>query len=145
MKVILLQNVAGLGKADDIREVAEGYARNFLFPRHLAVLSSSQGLAEIEAQKKKKSKDELRDLQQQQSLAAKLDGVEVKLKEKASASGVLYAAIGPKQISDALTKMGFAVDKEKIRMAPIKEAGEFEVKIRLRHGLEAKISIVVSV
>ncbi len=69
MKVILLQNVPCLGKIDEVKNVADGYARNFLFPKHLAVQSTSSAIAEIEAQKKKKAKDELKDLQKQQVLA----------------------------------------------------------------------------
>jgi len=146
MKVILLQNVPGLGKVDEVKNVADGYARNFLFPKHLAVQSTTQGVAAIEAQKKKKSKDELKDLQKQQSLAEKLDGLEVMFTEKASESGQLYAAVSAAKISEALKKMGYEVDKDLILInKPIKEAGEFEVAVKLRHGLEAKLAIIVSV
>jgi len=146
MKVILLQNVPGLGKADEVKNVADGYARNFLFPKHLAVQSTAAAIATIEAQKKKKSKDELKDLQKQQSLAEKLDGLEVMFTEKASESGQLYAAVSAAKISEALKKMGYEVDKDLILInKPIKEAGEFEVAVKLRHGLEAKLDIIVSV
>ena len=146
MKVILLQNVAGLGKADEIKTVADGYARNFLFPKHLAVQATAQGVAAIEAHKKKKSKDELRDLQREQALAEKLDGLEVVFdSEKASDSGQLYAAVSAAKIRDALKKMGYEVDKGHINIAaPIKEAGEYEVAVKLSHGLEAKLTVIVA-
>ncbi|MFA7654154.1 MAG: 50S ribosomal protein L9 [Candidatus Magasanikbacteria bacterium] len=145
MKVLLLQNIPGLGKIDDVKDVAEGYARNFLFPRHLAVQSTAHALAEIEAQKKKKSKDELKDLQNQQALAQKLDDLEVIFKEKVSESGQLYAAIGVAKILEALKKMGYGVNKDQIILGkPIKEAGEYQAKVKLRHGLEATLNLVVN-
>jgi len=145
MKVILLQNVPGLGKIDDIKEAAEGYARNFLFPKHLAVPATSHALSEIEAQKKKKSKDELKDLQKQQVLAEKIDGLDLSFKEKVSEKGLLYAAINNVKISEALKKMGYQVDKDQIILTkPIKELGEYTVVAKLRHGLESKITITVS-
>ena len=145
MKVILLQNVPGLGKADEVKDAAEGYAINFLFPKHLAVQASTQSLTTLKQQKDKRAKDEIRDLQIQQTLAERLDGLEINLKEKASAAGILYAAVGPKQICDALAKLGHEVDKAQIIMAPIKSAGDYEATVKLRHGLEAKVSISVSV
>ena len=83
MKVILLQKVAGLGETDDVKEVSEGYARNFLFPRHLAVIASGEAMEMVRAVKQKKAKEEERDLKETQNLAAKLEGLEVNIKEKA--------------------------------------------------------------
>ena len=89
MKVVLLQKVTGLGNVDEIKEVAEGYARNFLFPRHLAVQASPRMLQEIENRHQREAKQAERDLHEQQQLAARIDGVEVELKEKASEGGSL--------------------------------------------------------
>lgn len=145
MKVVLLDKVAGLGEADDIKEVAEGYAVNFLFPRHLAVLASPAALEKIEKQKQKKKRDEEKDLREQQSLAGKLEGLALVIREKANEEGSLYAAIGPQKISDELAKLGFQIAKDKIIIKqPIKEAGEYEVLVKLRHRLEAKVSVVVN-
>lgn len=145
MKVLLLQNIPGLGKIDEVKNVADGYARNFLFPKHLAVQSTAHALAGIEAHKKKKAKDELKDLQKQQDLAQKLDDLEVVFKEKASESGQLYAAVGAAKICEALQKLGHEVDKDQIIIdKPIKEAGEYQAKVKLRHGLEATLNLIVN-
>lgn len=144
MKVILLQKVPGIGDIDDVKEVADGYARNFLFPRHLAVQASVGAVAQVSAHKKKMAKEAESDLQEQQSLADRLDGFVIEIKEKASDKGLLYAAVGPQRLVDELKKRGFVILKTQIVMKPIKEAGEFQATVRLRHGLEANVSIIVS-
>ncbi|OGH93946.1 MAG: 50S ribosomal protein L9 [Candidatus Magasanikbacteria bacterium RIFOXYD2_FULL_41_14] len=145
MKVILLQKVAGLGDIDQIKDVADGYARNFLFPRHLAVAATAPVLADLAIHKKKEAKEAENDLHDQQTLADKLSGLEVEIKEKASGKGLLYASVGPARVATALEKIGLAVERSQIHMKPIKEAGEFEALIKLRHGLEATVSVIVSV
>jgi large subunit ribosomal protein L9 len=144
MKVILLQKVPGIGDVDDVKEVADGYARNFLFPRNLAVQASSAATAQVSAHKKKLIKEAENDLQEQQSLAVRLDGLVIEIKEKASDKGLLYAAIGPQRLVEELKKRGFVVVKSQVTMKPIKEAGEFQAIVRLRHGLEADVGIIVS-
>jgi large subunit ribosomal protein L9 len=144
MKVILLQKVPGIGDIDDVKEVADGYARNFLFPRHLAVQASPQAVSEMKAHQKKISKESEQDLKDQQILAEKLDGLTLEVKEKGNDSGKLYAAIGPARLVSELKKKGITVNRNQIEVEPIKEAGDYEATIRLRHGLEATISITVS-
>lgn len=143
MKVILLQKVVGLGDPDEIKEVAEGYANNYLFPRHLAVQASKQALSNLEAHRKKQAKEEERDLREQQSLAAKLDGLDLDFKEKANEKGLLYSAVTAQKVSEALQKVGHSVDKKQIILPQIKLVGEYKGKIKFRHGLEAEISITV--
>lgn len=144
MKVILLQKVPGIGDIDELKEVADGYARNFLFPHHLAVQASVSAVAQVSAHKKKLMKDAENDLQEQQSLADRLDGMVIEIKEKASDKGLLYAAVGPQRLLDELKKRGVVILKTQIVMKPIKEAGEFQATVRLRHGLEANVNIIVS-
>jgi len=144
MKVILLHKVPGVGDIDDVTEVAEGYARNYLFPNNLAVQASNQAVHQKEEQAKKKAKVAERDLQEQQDLAAKLDGLELDLKEKANEIGLLYAAVGPQKISDILNKMGFKVERKQVVTPQIKSVGEHKVTVKLRHGLESEVSITVS-
>jgi len=144
MQVILIQNVAGIGKIDDIKEVSEGYARNFLFARNLAVPVTQKVLAELKARKNKQVKDRETELRAEQSLADKLDGWELVLKEKVSGGGALYAAVGPQKISEALARSGFKIDKDQIILKPIKETGEYKAKIKFQHGLEVIISVIVS-
>ncbi len=144
MRVILIQNVPNLGKIDDVKEVSEGYARNFLFAKNLAVAASPNIIKEIEARRNRKLKNTENELREQQALAQRLDGREFTLKEKTSAAGALYAAVGPQKILEILKKSGFTIDKDKIAMKPIKEAGEYKAKIKFSYGLEAEISIIVS-
>ncbi len=143
MKVVLLQEVKGLGKADEIKEVNEGYARNFLFPKHWAVIARDKALRELSDKKTKQFKDAEADLKMQQDLAAKLNGVEIHIKEKASDAGVLYAAIGHAKIMQELGRRGIKIERSQLGNTTIKKAGEFPVKIKLRHGLEAEITVRV--
>jgi len=145
MKVILLQKVPSVGNAEDIKEVSDGYAINFLFPRHLAVQASPKALSDLTAHKNKKVKEEAKDLREQQDLAAKLDGMELKFTEKANEKGLLYSALSAQKISDMLKKKGYEVDKKQIETPSIKSVGEYRAKIKFRHGLEATLSVTVSV
>ncbi len=144
MKVILLRKVPGLGDADDVKEVAEGYARNFLFPKHLAVQATPTATRELAARRAKEGKVEERDLREQQGLAVKIDGLELELKEKASTLGILYAAVTPQKVAVALLRLGYKVEPKQVIMKPIKELGVHSVKIKFRHGLETEISVTVS-
>lgn len=143
MKVILMQNVPGLGKADEIKEVADGYAKNFLFTRNLAVPASKSRIDDIAARQRKMQKDMETDLQRQQSLAGRLDGWELEIRAKVSKNGSLYAAVGPSAVVKALRALSFNVNNKQIVMTPIKEVGEYKVKVKFTHGLEADITVVV--
>lgn len=145
MKVILLQKVAGLGNIEDIKDVADGYAMNFLFPRHLAVQASNKEVTTLAAKQKKRVKDAEAELQEAQKIAGRLDGLELDIKEKASERGQLYAAVNALKISQLLLTKGFKIAPEQIVIKePIKEAGNFEVKVKFRHGLEANVVVVVT-
>lgn len=144
MQVILIQNIAGIGKIDDIKEVSDGYARNFLFAKNLAVPVTKQALAELKIRKNKKAKDYEIELRAEQSVADKLEGYEVMLKERIGSGGTLYAAVGPQKVSEALARAGFRINKNQIILKPIKEAGEYKAKIKFQHGLEAETSVIVS-
>lgn len=144
MKVILLQNVPNAGKVDEVKEVSEGYARNFLFPRHLAVQASAKALQDRSAHKVKLKKDIEKELQREQAVAARLDGFEIVFKEKASDKGALYAAVTATKIAEQLGVKGFVVDKDAIKLKPIKECGTFPATVVMGHGLEAHIHITVS-
>ena len=144
MKVILVQNVKGLGVTEEIKEVADGYARNFLFPKNLAVPAFKKSISDIKEQNNKKAKDEIKDLQKQQALAEKLENMALEIKAKVSIGNTLYATISPQIIIKELKKKNIEVDKSQIVVDPIKEIGEYKAKIKLRHGIEAELSIIVS-
>lgn len=143
MKVVLLQDVKGIGKADEIQEVSEGYARNFLFPKHFAVQALEKNIKELSDRKRKESKESERELQELQGLAGRLEGLEILVKEKSSEAGVLYASVGQQRLIQELHKRGFKIEKNQIENLSIKKAGEYMVNIKLNHGLEARIVVRV--
>ncbi len=141
MKVILLENITNLGKIDEVKEVSEGYARNFLFPRNLAVQASPKALADIANQNKKKTSSAESELRRQEQLAEEIDGLEIELGEKTNDQGILYAALSPQKVIDALHKRGYTVTKTELQLPSIKTLGEHKVKIKFKHGLEAEIMV----
>ncbi|OGY43144.1 MAG: 50S ribosomal protein L9 [Candidatus Buchananbacteria bacterium RIFCSPHIGHO2_02_FULL_38_8] len=144
MKVILLKHVPELGDEGDVKEIALGYARNFLIPQGLVKEATPEALAELEARKQKMAKEAELDLAKTEQLAAKLEGQKVEVTAKASEEGTLYAAISPAKIASALKEKGLEVRKEQIRAEHIKELGEYEVVVELDHGLEARITLIIN-
>lgn len=144
MKVILLQFVKGVGSIDEIKEVSDGYARNFLFPNKLALPATPKAIAEIAGQQHQADKQSAQELVGEQKLAARLDGYELEISEKSSSQGKLYAALTPHSIAERLLKAGFKIKKEQVRMKSIKDPGTFRVTIVFKHGIEAVITVIVS-
>lgn len=146
MKVILTQDVKSQGKKDQIIEVSDGYARNFLFPKKLAIPADSKAINE--AKNKEASRLHKIEVEKQQAteLAAKLDTLLVKLTGKSSADGRLYGAITSKDVADALLKnFSIEVDKRKINIPePIKTFGRFELEIKLYNEVTGKIHLLVT-
>ena len=143
MKVILLKKVKGLGDIDMVKEVAEGYAKNFLFPNNLAVQATDQAVKAIGDRQRKEAKRSVEDLQHQQSLAGQLDGMEVELKEKANEKGVLYAAVTAQKLSAALKKLGYNVGPEQFPNLSLKNVGNHAVSVKFGHGLEAELQVII--
>lgn len=144
MKVILLQSVKGVGGIDEIKEVSEGYARNFLFPNKLAIPANAKAVAVITGKHSKADKEVAQELAAEQKVAARLNGYELEINEKASPQGKLYAAITAQHIVTRLTKAGFKIRKEQVSMKSIKDPGTFPVTIIFKHGIEATITVIVS-
>ena len=143
MKVILLKNIKGLGNVDQVKEVAEGYARNFLFRNNLAVQATDNAIRKISDAKQKVIKKTEQDLRHEQSLAGQLDGFDVEIIEKANDKGVLYAAVNAQKISSILNNKGYAVEPEQIQVKQLKNIGSFPVLITFGHGLEAEINVII--
>lgn len=143
MKVILLKNVDKLGKEGEVKEVADGYARNFLIPQDLAKSATEQALREVESSAAKKMKDEQMDLAEAQKMAEQLDGRElfIKVKEK---DGTLFGSVNEKTISKALSDEDLSVGPQCVKLEePIKEVGDYDVRLELDHGLEASIKVIL--
>ena len=144
MKVILLQDIEKLGKKYDIKEVAAGYARNFLIPKGLAKPATKVALKWLEVQKEIEAKKAEEDLKRVQDFVAKVDGLEVVFQVKVGEKGELFESINSQKISEKLKELGFGIKKTQIELKePIKELGESPVKIHFEHNLEAEIKVIV--
>ncbi len=147
MKVIFLQDVHGVARKGDVKEVADGYARNFLFPQNAATPATRDALRALEEEKRVIEKRAVEDLEQIERLAETLDGYEIEIVAKASPSGTLYASVTPQRIAEELKKKGFAVPPDGVVVTdhpePIKEEGEYAAVVNLDHGLEAEIKVIV--
>jgi large subunit ribosomal protein L9 len=145
MKVILLQNVEDLGKKYEVKDVKDGYARNFLFPEKLAKPATEEALKWLQDQKEVIAQEAEEDLKKSQELASKIDGVEVNVSVKVGDEGQLFESINSQKIAEAIKEMGFEVKKSQIELSsPIKELGEFPISIKLDHNLEAEIKLIVA-
>lgn len=144
MQVILLEDVASHGRKGTVVEVSEGYARNFLFPAHLAIEASPKALnAKSEKEQREKGKEKKAEKEDRKAAAA-LDGLEIVITAK-SDGGKLYAAVGPKDVKAALKELGHKVDEDQIEMTPMKEAGSGSAIVNFVSGYEATVDIIVEV
>ncbi len=144
MKVIFLNDVKGVAKKGDIKDVKEGYARNFLFKKNLAVEATSANIAKLEKEKEKIKIAEINKIEDAKSLSEKLSKVSVNLKKKAGESGTLFGAITAQDIAKELKKQNIEIDKKSIQMDnPIKKTGEHNVKIHIYKDIKAEIKVIV--
>ncbi|MDO8599053.1 MAG: 50S ribosomal protein L9 [bacterium] len=144
MKIILLQDVEQFGSEGDVVEVADGHARNFLFPKHLAVPATESAVRDATQRATQVRRDTERELHDLQRLAAALDGQEFTITAPANASGTLYGGIGEGAVVALLATHGFIVDPTWVRLEqPIKEAGAHTIRLQLPHGLEAELTVIV--
>lgn len=145
MKVILLQDVDKIGKKYEVKDVAAGHARNFLIPKGLAKPATEEALKWVAAQKEVLEKKAEEDLKKVQETASTLDGQEIIIPVKIGEEEQLFESIGQQKILEKLKEAGFEVKKDQIILAePIKEVGEFPVKIRFSHNLEVEIKVIVT-
>jgi large subunit ribosomal protein L9 len=140
MKVVFLEDVQNVAKAGDIKEVADGYGRNYLLPRKLAILSKPGAVAVVKAQIEARA-----ETQQMKKLAAEIDGKEVTFKVKMGAKDRMHGSITAANISTELQSVtGQTVDKRKIELAdPIKQIGTYDITIKLAKDIEPKIKVNV--
>lgn len=146
MKVILQQDVRGKGKKGQMVEVAEGYARNFLFPKNLAVPATEGNIAVMKKQEKAKQAQIAKEIEDAKENAKKLEGCTVKISARAGENGKLFGSITSKEISEALEEQyGIVIEKNRIiQNEPIKAFGQFELKCKLGHEISGKINVVVT-
>jgi large subunit ribosomal protein L9 len=144
MKVILKETVESLGKAGDILKVADGYARNFLIPRRLAIEASSKSLKTLEQEKKHILQKVEKGKKQAELLVEKINGVTCTISRRIGEQDKLFGSVTTKDIEKSLSDQGIEIDRKTIILEePIKSLGEFPVKIRLQPGITAEIKIIV--
>lgn len=145
MKVILLENVKGVGKKDEIINASDGYARNFLFPKKLAVEANNENLSKLKG--KKQSEQYKKDVEKEnaEKIAKKLEDIILTIKVKAGDNGKIFGGVTSKEISEELKKQNnIEIDKKKIVLAEnIKNLGSFNVTVKLYEGVVGKLKVKV--
>lgn len=144
MKVILLKDVPNTGKKNDTKEVSPGFARNFLIPKGLAIVADNDSLKKLEIKKKNDSENAIKELKEIEAIVSKIDGQEIEINIKAGKEGQLFESVNKQKISEHLKEMGYSVNKEDVVLEnPIKEVGEFPIKLKFGHNLEAEVRVII--
>lgn len=145
MKVILLKEVKNLGQKYEIKEVKDGYARNFLIPKGLVKPATKENLEWLRKQKEKIEEKAEKELEKIQELASSVEGLEVTIPVKVGEKGQLFEKINPAKVARQISQMGYDIKSNQIEMpSEIKELGEFPAKITFDHNLESEIRIIVT-
>ncbi len=146
MKLILTQEVSGLGAPGDVVDVAPGYGRNYLIPRGFAMPWTRGAQKQIELIKRARASREIRGLEDAQAIAAQLSGLRVRMRRRAGASGRLFGSVGSADIAAAVREAGGPeLDRRRIEIRdPIKTIGSHQVRVRLHPEVSAPVDIEIS-
>ncbi len=145
MKVILTQDVKGLGKKGELVNASDGYARNFLFPRNLAAEANSQAMTELKNRENSKKHKIDVETQEAKASAEKINGKTIKVTAKAGQGGRLFGSVTAKEIAAVMkTQIGIDIDKRKITVDDIKAFGTYPATVKLYQGVTAEFSVMVS-
>jgi large subunit ribosomal protein L9 len=144
MKIILTDEVRGLGHRGDLVDVKNGYARNFLLPQGLAFLATEANKRRLEEEKKSYDEKVLREKAVSEDVARKMDGMRLTIVKKAGEGDVLYGSVTASEIADALSEKGVQVDRRRVELEePIKRLGEHQVHVKLHRDVTVAITIEV--
>jgi len=144
MKVILLKDVPSIGHAGEVREVKDGYARNFLLPRHLAAPATESNLQSLTHTREAAKQRESRILLEAAGLKSRLEALVVEVHARAGEEGRLFGSITAQDIADAINRKGFEITKKQIELPdPIRATGFYKVQVRLHHQHAAMVEINV--
>lgn len=144
MKIILKESVENLGTVGDVVAVRDGYGRNFLIPRGLAVLADERDIKAIAHQKKSLEKKRLRELSKAEDIAKALEGTELRFRRKTSEHDQLFGSVTPMDIEAGLQAKGFSISRKQVTLDhPIKALGEFAVSVKIHGPVKAKIKVTV--
>ncbi|MDE6078683.1 MAG: 50S ribosomal protein L9 [Duncaniella sp.] len=143
MKIILKEDISGLGYKDDVVEVKNGYGRNYLIPTGKAVIATDSAL-KVLAENQRQRAHKLERIKAEAEAAAKaLEGVKLTIGAKTSSTGTIFGSVNAIQIAEALEKAGHVVDRKLIDIEPVKEVGEYTAKIRLHRDVTVEIPFEV--
>jgi large subunit ribosomal protein L9 len=145
MKVILLENIENLGKKGESHEVKEGFGRNFLIPRHLAIPATKGNVKSLQEHAKKLIDRKEREAKTAEGTKQRLDEASITIKHKAGQDGKLFGSVTAKELAEVIKKeLGIAVDRKSIRLDdPIKMTGAYAVEIHLEKGITAQVKVEV--
>lgn len=144
IKIILKENVAGVGRSGDVKQVKDGFARNFLLPRKLALPATENNLRRIETEIKKKENQKSKERQGAEELAAKLNQISVTVAAEVNEDGKLYGGLAVSDVVAAVAAEGIELDKKNIFFeTPIREPGIYDVEVKLHPEVSAKIKVWV--
>src|SRR5579863_6262093 len=144
MEVILKEDVNKLGSRGDVVKVAEGYGRNYLLPRKLAIEASKGNKAVIEQMKAASLRRSAKEKSQAEDLAKQFDGVSLSFERRSADSDQLFGSVTSGDIADALEKKGFNVDRRKVQLhEPLKTLGEFTIPIRLHKDVTTHVKVLI--
>ncbi len=145
MKVILLSDIKGVGKKDQVIEASDGYARNYLFPKKLALEANTENMSKLKARQNSNQFKKDTEKKQAEEIAKKLKGIMLKIKVRAGENGKIFGGVTSKEISDGLKRdYNIDIDKKKILLnETIKTIGTFTIDIKLYEGVIGKLKIDV--
>ena len=144
MEVILREHVDHLGRRGDLVKVADGYARNYLLPRKLALLATDGNRKQIERERAKFEIKELEEQKSAQAVADRMANVEIEISRKVGETEALYGSVTSADVAEALAAKGFEMDRRKLHLPdPIKRLGEYEVPVRLHRDVMVKLKVRV--
>ncbi len=144
MKVVLLADVKGHGKKGELCNVSDGYARNFLFPKKLAVEADNAALNELKNREESAAHHKQEEIKAAKETASKLEGKTVVIKAKAGSGGRLFGSVTSKEIAQEIKNaLGIEIDKKKMNAPDIKNFGEYTAEIKLYQGIVAKLTVKV--
>ena len=145
MKVILLRDIKGVGKKEEIINASDGYARNYLFPRKLAKEANEANVHVLNQKNEYERRQKLAEIEEAQKMAEDIKGIEVKIITKSGENGRLFGSITTKDISEALSKQhNLNIDKKKLVVDAIRQVGTYDVEVKIYPEISTKIKLIIS-
>lgn len=143
MKIILAKDISNVGRKDEIKEVNDGYARNFLLPRNFAIPATPENLKKISSQKEQKERILSLELQKYRETAQKLKSLTLNFKVRVGEKGKAFGSVNSSKIAEALRQKGIEINKEWLEEEHLKNMGEKTVKIRFPHEIEGEVKVKI--